>query len=102
MVSNQAKSKTLVASTKLDKLDTKIMADIDLLKDFNENVLSVLAEESINDEDKKNSIANDIEKAYDQIEELSTKIDEMLQVLQSIIENIQDAIEDEENKSEYQ
>jgi ElaB/YqjD/DUF883 family membrane-anchored ribosome-binding protein len=102
MVSNQAKSKTLVASTKLDKLDTKIMADIDLLKDFNENVLSVLAEESINDEDKKNSIANDIEKAYDQIEELSTKIDEMLQLLQSIIENIQDAIEDEESKSEYQ
>jgi len=102
MVSNQAKSKTLVASTKLDKLDIKIMADIDLFKDFNENVLSVLAEESINDEDKKNSIANDIEKAYDQIEELSTKIDEMLQLLQSIIENIQDAIEDEESKSEYQ
>ena len=102
MVVKKAKNKTLLASQKLGKLETKIIADIDLLKDFNENVLSVLADESINDEEKKDTIANDIEKADDGIEELRIKIDEVMELIGSIIENIQDAIEDEESKSEYQ
>ena len=90
MTTKKAKSKTLAATTNLDKINDRIVKDIESLKTFLEDALPAIVDDSdLNDSD---TLHDSIEKSANKVDELSEALSDAIEVVQEVIDNIQDAI----------